>query len=313
MPLVNVDPHRVGWVVLAAVEFGGCAIWAFHFVAMIALDIGIPVDFNPLMTIFSAIVAIIGMLGGLTSNIWIKKRKGRDMYLPISNNNSVSEHGATINGILRLNGIDSAQTPVDTPEHESSTSDIGTALNLTTTPFSWGIDDDGAPLPVRIVHHLQRGLNLRVFVVGVLMSLSICAMYYIALEKLKSITAAPNQLVQSLASEIPPEIQETSNIILLVEDNLINQQLGVKMLKKLGRTVDVVENSKMPVLSGPSTYWWIRGMEAAGELLGRLRIISLTANVDLLSWKECMEAGSDHFLPKPLTLKMLRGELEKAF
>ncbi|KAJ6260823.1 Hybrid signal transduction histidine kinase J [Drechslerella dactyloides] len=173
-------PHRVGWLVLAAVEFGGCAIWAFHFVAMIALDIGVPVDFNPPMTIFSAIVAIVGMLGGLTSNIWIKKRKGGDMYLPISNND-LSEHGATING-MRINGTDSAQKPIDTPEHESSTSEIGTLLNLTTAPFSWGIQDDGTPLPVRIVNHLHRGLNLRVFVVGALMSLSICAMHYVGMK-----------------------------------------------------------------------------------------------------------------------------------
>ncbi|KAJ6258204.1 Hybrid signal transduction histidine kinase A [Drechslerella dactyloides] len=177
--------HRVGWVVLAAVEFGGCAIWAFHFVAMIALDIGVPVDFNPPLTIFSAIVAIVGMLGGLTSNIWIKKRRGRDMYLPISNNDSVSEHGATSNGILRLNGIDSAQTPIDTPEHENSTSEIGTALNPAAAPFSWGIHDDGAPLPAGIINHLQRGLDLRVFVVGALMSLSICAMHYVGMKAMQ--------------------------------------------------------------------------------------------------------------------------------
>ncbi|EPS41853.1 hypothetical protein H072_4215 [Dactylellina haptotyla CBS 200.50] len=174
--------HRIGWLVLAAVEFGGCAIWAFHFVAMIALDIGVPVDFNLPMTIFSAIVATIGMLGGLASNIWIKKRRRRgDMYLPISNHDSVSEHGMTINGISRMNGGD-ARKPIDTPEYESSTSEMGTVLNLASALLSKGLRDDDTPIASRILNHLQLGLNVRVFVVGGMMSLSICAMHYVGMK-----------------------------------------------------------------------------------------------------------------------------------
>ncbi|KAK6522879.1 hypothetical protein TWF281_002309 [Arthrobotrys megalospora] len=173
--------HRIGWLVLAAVEFGGCAIWAFHFVAIIALDIGVPVDFNLPMTIFSAIVAIVGMLGGLASNIWIKKRRRRrDMYLPISNQDSVSEHGMTINGIS-INGGPSTHKPPDTPEYESSTSEMGTVLNLASALLSKGVHED-TTLPVRIIRHLQRGLNVRVFVVGAMMSLSICAMHYVGMK-----------------------------------------------------------------------------------------------------------------------------------
>ncbi|KAF3921564.1 Bacteriophytochrome [Arthrobotrys entomopaga] len=145
---------HISWLVLAAVEFGGCAIWAFHFVAIMALDIGVPVNFNLLMTIFSAIVAIVGMLGGLASNIWIKKRSGRrDMYLPISNHDTMSEHGLTING-----------------------------LNLASAPLSKGMQDDGAPILFRITNHLQRGLSPRVFIVGGMMSLSISAMHYIGMK-----------------------------------------------------------------------------------------------------------------------------------
>ncbi|KAF3130440.1 hypothetical protein TWF703_008237 [Orbilia oligospora] len=173
--------HRLGWMILAAVEFGGCAIWAFHFVAMIALDIGMPVNFNLPMTIFSAIVAIVGMLGGLASNIWIKKRRRRrDLYLPISNQDNVSEHGMTINGIS-INGNSSNRKPPDTPEYESSTSEMGTVLNLASALLSRGTHDDTS-FPVQIITHLQRGLNLRVFVVGALMSLSICAMHYVGMK-----------------------------------------------------------------------------------------------------------------------------------
>ncbi|KAK6539253.1 hypothetical protein TWF694_009489 [Orbilia ellipsospora] len=179
----TLSAHRIGWLVLAAVEFGGCAIWAFHFVAMIALDIGVPVNFNLPITILSAIVAIVGMLGGLASNIWIKKRTGRrDMYLPISNHDTVSEHGMTINGLHRLSVNESVRKPIDTPEYESSTSEMGAVLNLASALLSKGMHDDGTPILFRITNHLQRGLNLRVFVVGGMMSLSISAMHYMGMK-----------------------------------------------------------------------------------------------------------------------------------
>ncbi|KAF3932633.1 hypothetical protein ABW19_dt0200819 [Dactylella cylindrospora] len=170
--------QRIGWLVLAAVEFGGCAIWAFHFVAMIALDIGIPVDFNLPMTIFSAIVAVFGMLIGLSSNIWIKRRKRRrDMYLPITNQDTTSENG-NANGTA--NGA--ANKPIDTPEYESSTSEIGTVLNLANALMSKGVnDDDDSTFAVRILQHLKKGLSVRVFIVGGVMSLTISAMHYVGM------------------------------------------------------------------------------------------------------------------------------------
>ncbi|EWC43592.1 hypothetical protein DRE_01479 [Drechslerella stenobrocha 248] len=174
---------RAGWLVLAAVEFGGCAIWAFHFVAMIALDIGLPVDFNLPMTIFSAVVATSGMLGGLTSNIWIKKRARRlDMYLPISNNDAASGDGS-VHSIHQLHG-GAIRKPTDTPEYESSTSELGTVLNFASALMARGLHDDTA-VPTRILRHLRHGLNFRVFVVGAMMCISICAMHYVGMKAMR--------------------------------------------------------------------------------------------------------------------------------
>ncbi|KAJ6261775.1 hypothetical protein Dda_2574 [Drechslerella dactyloides] len=175
--------HRIGWLVLAAVEFGGCAIWAFHFVAMIALDIGVPVNFNLPMTIFSAFVAIAGTLGSLTSNIWIKMRRKRNdthMYHPIANTDSMLENGMAISGLHGL--ANGSSKPIDTPEYEGSTSEFGTVLNLATALMSRGAHDDTTPLPIRIIRHLQRGMSIRVLIVGAMMSVGICAMHYIGMK-----------------------------------------------------------------------------------------------------------------------------------
>ena len=50
---------KVGWIAVASVSFGGTAIWAMHFVSMLAMNIGIPVQYDVTATIASALVAII--------------------------------------------------------------------------------------------------------------------------------------------------------------------------------------------------------------------------------------------------------------
>ncbi|KAH9854498.1 hypothetical protein C2E23DRAFT_726454 [Lenzites betulinus] len=109
--------------------------------------------------------------------------------------------------------------------------------------------------------------------------------------------------------------------VLLVEDNLINQRLGCRLLEKLGydvktandgqQAIDAVRTTyfacclmdcQMPVLDGFQATRRIREMEQTGELPDRLPIIALTANVTQESENECKAAGMDHFLPKPLKM-----------
>ncbi|KAF3925147.1 hypothetical protein ABW20_dc0101458 [Dactylellina cionopaga] len=246
--------HRIGWLVLAAVEFGGCAIWAFHFVAMIALDIGVPVNFNLPMTIFSAVVAIVGMLGGLASNIWIKKRlRRRDMYLPISNHDSVSEHGMTVHGISTMNA--SVHKPIDTPEYESSTSEMGTVLNFASALLAKSAhDDDGSPFVVRISRHLQRGLNFRVFVVGAMMSISISAMHYIGMKAMYfDGTVHWNHFVVILSILIAYVVSMVALIFLPNESDSINQiafavvaAIGINLLHWTGMWAATFSTTRPP-------------------------------------------------------------------
>ncbi|OLL24398.1 Hybrid signal transduction histidine kinase J [Neolecta irregularis DAH-3] len=111
--------------------------------------------------------------------------------------------------------------------------------------------------------------------------------------------------------------------VLLVEDNTINQQLGIRLLEQLGYEVGVAENgrialdrlssekfdlilmdSQMPVMNG---FECMRAIRNSERISGRhIPIISLTANVSSQSRQECLEAGADMFLPKPLRLHELK-------
>ena len=51
--------QRAGWYFLTALA-AGAAIWCTHFVAMLGFESGVPVSFDPVLTILSLIIAVIG-------------------------------------------------------------------------------------------------------------------------------------------------------------------------------------------------------------------------------------------------------------
>lgn len=57
-----------GWTFLAAVG-AGSSIWCTHFIAMLAYDVKAPVSFDPLLTLFSLVIAIIGCAVGFRVSI----------------------------------------------------------------------------------------------------------------------------------------------------------------------------------------------------------------------------------------------------
>ena len=59
--------QRAGWHFLTAVA-AGSSIWCTHFIAMLAYDPGVPVGFDPVLTIVSLLIAMLGaMLGFLVA------------------------------------------------------------------------------------------------------------------------------------------------------------------------------------------------------------------------------------------------------
>ena len=119
--------------------------------------------------------------------------------------------------------------------------------------------------------------------------------------------------------------------ILLTEDNEINQQIAVELLEGVGATVTVANNGREAVdlLSGgpqPPPYDMVLmdlqmpemdGMEATAVIRekekttgGRLPIIALTANAMKGDRENCLAAGMDGYVGKPIRAEELLGMME---
>jgi PAS domain S-box-containing protein len=107
--------------------------------------------------------------------------------------------------------------------------------------------------------------------------------------------------------------------ILVVEDNLLNQKLSVKMLNKAGYNCDIANNGKeaveafknkkfdiifmdcqMPVMDGYEATFEIRKLEKESDESAHVPIIALTANIMQVDVNSCQKAGMDDYLSKPV-------------
>lgn len=137
----------------------------------------------------------------------------------------------------------------------------------------------------------------------------------------------PLELVAS-PSGATTEIQPVKVSILLVEDNVVNQKVALRLLDKLGFTADVVDNGltalqvmerneyhlvlmdcQMPVMDGYEATTKIRELEAR---LGRhTPIVALTAHAFQGERIRCTEVGMDDYLTKPIQLDALASVLSR--
>lgn len=112
--------------------------------------------------------------------------------------------------------------------------------------------------------------------------------------------------------------------MLLAEDNLINQTVARKMLTSLGLTCTVASNGAEAVAAATSTASpfdfvlmdvmmpVMNGVEATRTLRAKgltLPIIALTANAGDADRAECLAAGMDGFLCKPVLKEQLAAAL----
>ena len=112
----------------------------------------------------------------------------------------------------------------------------------------------------------------------------------------------------------------------MVEDNLINQKLILKILTKLGYAPDLANHGRealdrlnqtnydvilmdmqMPELDGPETTQIIRR-----DFHNQPVIIALTANALSEDREKCMSSGMDDYLSKPINIEDLLNALKKA-
>jgi two-component system sensor histidine kinase/response regulator len=122
--------------------------------------------------------------------------------------------------------------------------------------------------------------------------------------------------------------QHSTTHILLAEDNPINQKLVVILLQKAGYSVDAVDNGlqviekaktgkyhailmdvQMPEMDGFEATRCIREWEA--DLNQHIPIIAMTAHAMTGDRENCLEAGMDDYVSKPIEKNILFGVLDR--
>jgi len=134
---------------------------------------------------------------------------------------------------------------------------------------------------------------------------------------------APALADPAKAPDTPPDEAEPvfRKRILVVEDNAVNQQVAVGLLRKLGHAVDVAGDGaeavnavrtlpydlvlmdvQMPGMDGLAA---TRAIRALGTPAARVPIIAMTANAMRGDDQMCLESGMDGYISKPVNRQKL--------
>lgn len=115
----------------------------------------------------------------------------------------------------------------------------------------------------------------------------------------------------------------------MAEDNPVSQKILAGLLTKLGYQVDVVADGQaalrvlaqraydvilmdclMPTINGKEATIAIRIREVDGALQ-HTPIVAVTSHCDVFSEEDCLAAGMDGYLQKPVTLESVKRALEE--
>ncbi|MBD2215322.1 response regulator [Nostoc linckia FACHB-104] len=144
----------------------------------------------------------------------------------------------------------------------------------------------------------------------------------------EQLTATPKTTQLHQSHSVNSAIAESSALrILLAEDHPVNQKLAVLMLKQLGYRADVVSNGvevlaalqklpydvilmdvQMPEMSGIEATQVICSQYPADS---RPRIIAMTARALQGDKEECLSAGMDDYITKPIRIQALAQALSR--
>lgn len=123
--------------------------------------------------------------------------------------------------------------------------------------------------------------------------------------------------------------------ILIAEDSPLNAQVALKQLEKLGYAADMVADGdkvraaleqvaygiilmdcQMPEMSGYEATRQLREREqeqaGRGQARPRVYVIAMTANTEADNREECLKAGMDDYITKPVQLPELEAALLRA-
>ncbi|KAF2234517.1 hypothetical protein EV356DRAFT_446482 [Viridothelium virens] len=152
----------------------------------------------------------------------------------------------------------------------------------------------------------------------------------------ESMNPAPGTPIAERAH--PLQVERKDINVLVVEDNAVNQQIALKLIKKLGFGVNAVWNGQealqylekdasedrpdpdiilmdvqMPILDGYGATKILRSQEPyrSKPSLRGLPIVAMTASAIQGDREKCQKAGMDDYLAKPVTSKVLEKMLMK--
>ena len=119
--------------------------------------------------------------------------------------------------------------------------------------------------------------------------------------------------------------------VLVAEDNLVNQRVATLQFRKLGCEIEVAANGRealaawqrgghdiifmdgqMPEMDGLETTRRIRALEKK-QSRKPILIVAMTASAMPEDRQECLRAGMDHYLPKPVTFEQIKQLLQSNF
>jgi two-component system sensor histidine kinase/response regulator len=134
--------------------------------------------------------------------------------------------------------------------------------------------------------------------------------------------------LEAAPSPLAPRHDSRTERILVVEDNAVNRQVALRQLESLGYRAEyatdghaaveraarepfdlILMDCQMPVMDGFTAAREIRRREISTGL--RVPIVAMTANALSADREECLGAGMDDFIAKPVSLKGLGSVLER--
>ncbi len=144
----------------------------------------------------------------------------------------------------------------------------------------------------------------------------------IPLERAEPAARAPEKSQQEPDHAL---VSQKHRRVLLAEDNVVNQKIGVRLLEKCGCSVDLAANGKEAVeMAGRFPYDLIfmdcgmpemdgfeatRAIRAAQHYGARIPIVALTAHAIAGTREECLACGMDDYVAKPVSLDAIEQAL----